>query len=227
MTTDRPALAADSREITGKAVAHLRRDGKLPAVVYGHGVASTSLTVDAHDFELLRRSVGANAIVDLSIDGKKAKPVLIHQIQVHPVTRRTLHIDLYQVKMTEELTVDVPLVPAGEAPAVDLGGTYLQLLDSVKVKALPDKLPQTLVVPNDRLVDYDAVLHVRDLEIPADVTLVTDPDEVLAKVMPPRVEVEPTEVEAAEGEGAEGEGAEGEGAEAGAATEAESASSEG
>lgn len=226
MTTDRPALAADSREITGKAVAHLRRGGKLPAVVYGHGVASTSLTVDAHDFELLRRSVGANAIVDLSIDGKKAKPVLIHQVQVHPVTRRTLHVDLYQVKMTEELTVDVPLVPVGEAPAVDLGGTYLQLLDTVKVKALPDKLPQTLVVPNDRLVDYDAVLHVRDLEIPADVTLVTDPEEVLAKVMPPRVELEPTEVEAAEGEAAEGEAAE-EGAEEGAATSAEGEGSEG
>ena len=81
-------------------------------------------------------------------------------------------------------------------------------------------------MPNDRLVDYDAVLHVRDLEIPADVTLVTDPEEVLAKVMPPRVELEPTEVEAAEGEAAEGEAAE-EGAEEGAATSAEGEGSEG
>jgi large subunit ribosomal protein L25 len=212
MTTDRPALAAASREITGKAVAHLRHDGKLPAVVYGHGVESTSLTLDAHDFELLRRHAGANAIVDLSIDGKKAKPVLIHSVQVHPVSRKTLHVDLYQVRMTEELTVDVPLIPVGDAPAVGLGGTLLQLIDSVKVKALPDKLPQQIEVPVDQLVDFDASLHVRDLAIPADVTLLTDLDEVIAKVAPPRVEAAPVEEEAAEGEaveGAEGEAAEG------------------
>jgi large subunit ribosomal protein L25 len=212
MTTDRPTLAADSREITGKAVAHLRRDGKLPAVVYGHGVDSASLTVDAHDFDLLRRRVSANAIVDLSIDGKKSTPVLIHQVQVHPVTRRPLHVDLLQIKMTVELTVDVPVVAVGEAPAVELGGTYLQLLDTVRIKALPDHIPQQLQLSVDSLVDFDAVLHVRDLDIPSDATLVTDPDETLAKVMPPRVEAAPIEEGLEEGEAAEGEAAEGEAA---------------
>jgi len=85
----------------GKAVAQLRRDGRLPAVVFGHGVESTPVTLDAHDFDRLRRHLGANALVDLAIDGKKARPVLIHGVQVHRVTQRPIHADLFVVKMTE------------------------------------------------------------------------------------------------------------------------------
>ncbi len=224
-TSNRPSLAAEPREIRGKHVAHLRRDGKLPAVVFGHGLDSESVTVDAHDFELLRRKVGPNALVDLSVGGKKAQPVLVHGVQVHPVTRRPLHVDLFLVRMTEELTVDVPVVPVGESRAVaDEGGTLLHLLESVRIKALPDHLPQSIEYSIESLVDFDASVHVRDLVIPGDATLLTDPDEVVAKVQPPRVEVEEEPV-AAEGEEAEGaaaegeEGAEGQAAEGGSATE--------
>ena len=114
--TARPTLAAEHREITGKAVSRLRRAGKLPAVVYGHGVDSSNVTVDAHDFEQLRKHTGANALVDLSVDGAKAQPVLVNGVQVHPVNRRPLHVDLFLVRMTEELTVDVPLIATGESP---------------------------------------------------------------------------------------------------------------
>ncbi len=79
MSTARPTLAAEHREVTGKAVSHLRKAGRLPAVVYGHGRRSANVTVDAHEFELLRRHTGPNALVDLSVDGKKAQPVLIHE----------------------------------------------------------------------------------------------------------------------------------------------------
>ena len=126
-----------------------------------------------------------------------------------------LHVDLFAVRMTEELTVDVPLVMVGESYAVDkLGGTLLHILESVKVKALPDHLPQSIDVPIDGLVDFEATVHVRDLTIPSDVTLLTDLDEIVARVQQPRIEEEPVVV-AAEGEEAEGEAAEGEAGEAG------------
>jgi len=228
MATARPTLAAEPREVTGKAVKKLRTAGRLPAVVYGHGVDSTNVTIDAHEFEILRKHVGPNALIDLSVHGDKSNPVLINGVQIHPVTRRPLHADLFLVRMTEELTVDVRLVPSGEAAAVtQLNGTLLHPTESVRVKALPDHLPQSIEYSIESLVDFDAAVHVRDLMIPEDVTLLTDPDEIIAKVQAPRVEEEPVvAAEVAEGEAAEGEAAEGEAGAAeggaGSATEGES-----
>lgn len=212
MATARPTLAAEHREVIGKAVHRLRKQGRLPAVVYGHGVGSANVTIDAHDFDLLRKHTGPNSLVDLSVDGKKARPVLINQVQVHPVHRRPLHADLFLVRMTEELTVDVPLVASGESNAVEqLGGTLLHPTESVRVRALPDHLPQSIEYSIDSLVDFDAAIHVRDLVVPEDVTLLTDPEDVVAKVQAPRVEVEeePVVAEAAEGEAAEGDAVDG------------------
>jgi large subunit ribosomal protein L25 len=210
MATARPTLAAEHRDITGKAVARIRKSGRVPAVVYGHGVDSSNVSLDAHAFDLLRKHTGPNALVDLSVDGAKANPVLIHDVQIHPVSRRPLHADLFLVRMTEELTVDVPLVATGESHAVaELNGTLLHPTETVKVKALPDHLPQSIEYSVESLVDFDATIRVSDLVIPEDVTLLTDPDEIIAKVLAPRVEIEevPAEVE---GEGEEGEASEGE-----------------
>jgi large subunit ribosomal protein L25 len=216
MSTARPTLAAAHREITGKKVAGLRRDGKLPAVVYGHDVPSTNVSIDTHDFETLRRQVGPNTLIDLSIDGKKAQPVLVHGIAIHPVERKPLHVDLLAVRMTQELTVDVPLVANGESEAVSkLGGTLIHPTETIKVKALPDHLPQSLEYDISPLVDFDAVVLVSALTIPDDVTLLTDAGEIIAKVLAPRVE---EVVEEAVPEGEEAEGEEAEGAEAGAAS---------
>jgi large subunit ribosomal protein L25 len=225
MSTARPKLAAASRTVTGKKVAHMRRDGRLPAVVFGRGLESDNVSVDAHEFEQLRRHAGANTLIDLSVDGGAAAPVLVHGVQTHRVTRRPLHVDLYVVRMTEELTVDVPLVSEGTSDAVENGGgTLMHVIDVVRVRALPDHLPQSIHYSIDSLATFDDQIHVSDLAIPADATLLNDPSEVVAKVLPPRVEEEPVVAEAAEGaEGAEaGEGAaEGEaGAESGSSSEA-------
>lgn len=208
MSTARATLGAEHRELTGKKVARLRQAGRLPAVVYGHGVESASISIDTHEFEQLRRHSGPNALVDLSIDGEKPQPVLVHGVQVHPVNRRPLHVDLFLVRMTVELTVDVPLVATGESQAVTLhGGTLLHPIESVRVRALPDHLPQFIEYSVASIADFDTTVHVRDLAVPADVTLLTDGDEIIAKVQPPRVEEEPVvAAEAAEAEG-EGEGA--------------------
>ncbi len=225
MATARPSLAAEHREVTGKAVSRLRKDGRLPAVVYGHGVESTNVSIDAHDFDQLRKHAGPNALIDLSVDGKAANPVLINGVQIHPVHRRPLHADLFLVRMTEELIVDVPLVATGESYAVtQLNGTLLHPTETVRVKALPDHLPQSIEYSVESLADFEAAIWVRDLQIPSDVTLLTDPDEIIAKVQAPRIEIEEEPVvaegEEVEGEEAEGEGAEGEAASGEAASEA-------
>jgi large subunit ribosomal protein L25 len=221
MSTARATLAAEHRELIGKKVARLRHAGRLPAVVYGRGIDSDSISIDAHEFEQLRRRTGPNALVDLSIDGKKAQPVLVSSVQVHPVNRRALHVDLFLVRMTEELTVDVPLVAVGESPAiVDLGGTLLHPIESVKIRALPDHLPQAIEYSVESLVDFDTTIHVRDLVIPSDVTLMTDGDDIVAKVQAPRVEEVPVVAEVEIGEGAP------EAAEGGEAAETETTESD-
>ena len=99
--SDRPRLAATSRTIIGKGVAHLRKEGRLPAVVFGHGTESEAVSLDAHEFDLLRRHVGASTLVDLSVDGKKSRPVILHGTQMHKVTHRPIHVDLFAVRMSQ------------------------------------------------------------------------------------------------------------------------------
>ncbi|HMJ80493.1 MAG TPA: 50S ribosomal protein L25 [Candidatus Dormibacteraeota bacterium] len=192
----RPELVAHHRAITGKAVAQLRRNGQLPAVVYGHGHASEALVVDAREFDQLRRHTGRNALVDLKVDDERAQPVMVYGVQEHPVTRRPLHVDFFLVKMTEEMTVDVPVVMNGESYAVSkLGGTLLHLLDTVKVRALPADVPSALELDVTPLETFEAMLHVSDLQVPERITIVTDADEPLARVQPPRVEEVPVAAE--------------------------------
>jgi large subunit ribosomal protein L25 len=211
MSSARPALVAERRTVTGKAVAHLRRDGRLPAVVYGHGLESAPVTIDAHEFDLLRRRVGPNALIDLKIEGAKPTPVLIHGVQIHKVNRRPIHVDLFAVRMTEEITVEVPVHGIGDSEAVSRhGGTLLNASGTVRAKARPDHLPQAFEVDLSSLVDFDATIHVRDIVVPEGVTILADPDDIIFKVAPPRIQEAEVPVGAEAGEAAEGaEGAEG------------------
>jgi large subunit ribosomal protein L25 len=211
MPSDRLKLVASPRTETGKRVAALRKAGRLPAVVFGRGTPSENVSIDAHEFELLRRRSGSNTLIDLSIDGAAPRPVLVHGVGRDHIHGRPLHVDLFVVQMTEEMTAEVPLVPTGESEAVKVhGGTLLHVTEHVKVRALPADLPDSIAYGIDSLVDFDAAIHVRDLVVPAGATLLTDLDEIVAKVLPPRVEeavvAAPSEaVEGAEaGEGAEG-----------------------
>ena len=201
---DRPALAAERRTVTGKAVSRLRKDGRLPGVVYGHGTDSEPVTIDAHEFEQLRKHAGASTLVDLKVEGGKARPVLISSIQVHPVNRRPLHVDLFAVRMTEELTVEVQLVSTGVAGAVENGGTLVHPTSSVKIRALPANLPDSLSYDLSPLVDFDTTITVADLIVPEGVTIQADPAEVIARVLAPRVEEVAVAAEGVEGEAAEG-----------------------
>jgi large subunit ribosomal protein L25 len=203
----RPKLSAEPRAVRGKKVATLRRAGRLPGVVYGAGVESTSISLDLHEFELLHRHTGRNAVFDLTVGGDgKAQPVLLHAIQEHPIHRQPIHVDLLVVNLSEEMTADVPVNAVGEAPAIDkLGGVLLHLHDHITVRAKPDDLPSSIDIDISGLDSFESMLHVSDLVMPAGVTLVTEPTEQLIRVQPPRVEEEPVVEAGAEEAAAEGE----------------------
>jgi large subunit ribosomal protein L25 len=202
-------LTANRRTETGKAVSHLRKAGRIPAVLFGHGLDSISVSIDAHEFEHIRRTAHSSTILELKLDGRDVHRVLIHGVQVDPRNRQLLHVDLFEVKKGEEVTVEIQLHTIGESYAVErLGGTLLHNVDRIKVRALPEKLPESLEYSIESLVDFDAAIHLRDLTIPPGVTLLSDPDEVVAKVAAPHVVEEPVVEEVAEAP-AEGE-AEGE-----------------
>jgi large subunit ribosomal protein L25 len=176
----------------GKATSHLRKAGRIPAVVFGHG-ESTSVSVDAHEFQLIRRRAGANALIDLEVEGGRTTPVVINGVQLHRVHRTVLHVDLFRVKMTEDMTVDVVVHGIGESEAVTKeGGTLLHAVDHVRVRARPDRLPKFIEVDITTLADFDSVIAVRDLPVPDGAAILNDPDEVIFRVLAPRVvEVEP------------------------------------
>ncbi len=185
----------------GKKVATLRRSGLLPGVVYGAGVASQSITLDMHEFELLHRHTGRHAVLDLTVAGEgKAQPVLLQTIQEHPISRKPLHVDLLVVNLQEEMTVDVPVVAIGESVAIDkLGGVLLHLHDAVVVRAKPDDLPSAIEIDISALDSFEAVLHASDLLMPPGVTLVTEASEPIMRVQQPRVEEEAVVADVGEG----------------------------
>lgn len=205
----RPKLSARPRTVRGKHVAQLRRDGLLPAVVYGAGVESQAISIDAHEFELLHRGTGRHALIDLSIEnGMTGTPVLLQSIQEHPLSRLPLHVDLLVVNLEEERTVDVPIAFVGESEAVEKqGGVLLHMRDAVLVRAKPDNLPSAIEIDLSPLVDFESVLHASDLVIPEGVTLITELHEPVARVQPPRTEEEPVVAEAAEAPEGAAEGA--------------------
>jgi large subunit ribosomal protein L25 len=216
----RPVVVAEPREVVGKKVSVLRRQGILPAVVYGAGQESENIQLVARDFDVLMRTTTRNTLVDLKVGKGKATPVLLQGIHEHPVRRNPMHVDFLVVSMTEAITVDVPVNYMGDSTAADkLGGTLLHMRDSISVSVLAAALPSAIDLDITPLDSFEAVLHVSDLIVPEGVTVLTDADELLARVQPPRVEEEPVfgaegeeleeGAEVPEGEAAEGEDAEG------------------
>jgi large subunit ribosomal protein L25 len=145
--------------------------------------------IDAHAFDQLRRHTGRSTLIDLSVDGGKVRPVLIQGIQVHPITRRPLHADLFVVRMTEELTVEVQLVADGAAPAAAQGGSLVHPVSMVKARALPVNLPESIHYDLSSLETYDDTITVADLVVPEGVTIQADPADVIARVLEPREEI--------------------------------------
>ncbi len=194
-------LSVDPRTITGKKVSALRRDGILPAHLYGREMESLSLQASTQAITHLLRTAGGNTIIDLQINGEsEPRSVVLRGVQRDPVNSALLHIDFFQISLTEKLRSEVPLVLTGEAPAVTVyGGVLLQNLDRVVVEALPGDIPQNIEVDVSRLEEIESAVFLRELDIPANVEVLGDLDQVVAKVAPPRLaqEIEAEEAAAA------------------------------
>lgn len=191
MATPTLTLTAEQRTGAGtRAAALLRRNGKLPAITYGHGIATESLVLSAREFGKVYHAAGENTIITLTVGGK-ARPVLIHDVQRDPLTSVPTHADLFQVRMDEKITADVPLVFVGVAPAVkELAGVLLKNHDALKITALPADLPHEISIDISTLATFDDVITVKDVTLPAGVETALLPEEVIAVVKPPRSEEE-------------------------------------
>jgi large subunit ribosomal protein L25 len=212
-------LSVDPRVVTGKKVKALRRQGITPAHLYGRDTESLAVQASTQTVINLLRTAGGNAIIDLHINGEsKPRPVVLRGVQRHPVSGELVHVDFYQISLTETLRSEVPLVLTGESPAVSVyDGVLLQNLDRVTVEALPSDVPQQIEVDVSGLEEIDSAIFLRDLDVPPNVQVLADLDQVVAKIAAPRLAVELEEEVAEEEEGVEGE----EGAEDAEAAEGE------
>lgn len=177
----------------------MAHQGLVPGVVYGHNVAAESIQVTQRELDRVYLRSGSNSLVDLRIGGTSARKVFIHNVQRDPRTHNIRHVDFLVVNLREELTSSVPLVITGESPIVaNNEGLLLTLLDHVQVRALPMDLPSIIEVDVTGLDEIGKTIHVSDLSIPGNVTLLTPEDEAVAKIVDLPVAEVVEEPEAAE-----------------------------
>src|SRR3954451_21511035 len=199
-------LVAQPRTALGKGAAgRARRDGLVPAVVYGLGTDTLSIAVQSRELgRFLSGAAGANTLFTLKLDGAD-QLALARQIQRHPVKGTLLHVDFVRVRADQTIQADVPVHLTGDAEGAARGGVLEQFLYTVSVEARPADVPNSLEIDITALEIGDAA-QVRELTVPAGVVITNDPDDLVAQISAPRF-VEEEVPEAAEGEAAEGEAA--------------------
>ncbi|MDB4940353.1 MAG: ribosomal rRNA E-loop binding protein Ctc/L25/TL5, large subunit ribosomal protein [Candidatus Doudnabacteria bacterium] len=168
------------------SVEKLRKEGSIPAIIYGHGKATEHLALSYSLFDKAFRKAGESTLVNLVIEGK-AKNVIIQDVQRHYLTGKYIHADFYEVSMTEKLKATVQLEFIGVSNAVKAnGGTLVTVLQEVEVECLPADLPHNFVVDISVLNTFEDSIHVKDLKVDSKVEILTDHEEMVAKVNPPR-----------------------------------------
>jgi large subunit ribosomal protein L25 len=178
----RPVLQATRRGILGKKVKTLRREGKLPANIYGKGLKSIAIQINTKDFESVYKEVGETGLIDLILDGE-AHPVLIKSVQMKYPLHTPLHVDFHQVNLKEKVKAMIPIALVGEAKAVtDKIGTLIQLINEIEVEALPTDLPERIEVNVEHLANLNEQITVSDLRIPSSVNVLTDPGQIVVKI---------------------------------------------
>lgn len=184
-------LAIQRRTTTGKAVKQLRRAGVIPANIYGHKEESQAVQLKEADFETLRRLHKATGMIALRQDDAPLQTALVRRVQRHPVSGKIEHIDFFRVGLTERIGVRVALHLVGEAPAVkSANGVLLHLLDTLEIECAAQDIVDFLEIDVTSLAEIDDTLYAKDVQLPANYKLLTDPEEPIAKVAGTRAEVE-------------------------------------
>lgn len=184
---DRLSLKAEERIILGKKVKNLRKQGKLPAHVFGKGLETEHVSVDGKTFLKTFAEAGETGLIDLRIGEEKVRPVLVRDIQYDPVSGEPLHIDFYQVNLKEKVTVPVPVILTGEEPeSVHMGETVvLQTLSEVQVEALPTDLIESIEVDISGLKEVDDAITVGQMSYDREkLNVLAESEEVVVKLAP-------------------------------------------
>ncbi len=205
-------LQVTKRDSFGKKTRFLRRQGITPVHLFGHNLESLSLQCDTAELKHIIARTGTTRLLSLNIDAdKQPRSVFIREIQKDQISGHLFHVDFYQVRKDEKIKADIPIVLLGEAPALkEKGRTLTHGVTSLSIECLPDKLPPQIEVDLSPLEEKEQAIYVRDITLSPDITLFTDPDQMLVKVSEVRVEevVEVVEVVEEEAEAPTEEAAE-------------------
>lgn len=180
-------LKAEIRKVVGRKVKNLRSSGILPANVYGKKIASLAVQVDLKDFQKIYSEVGETGLIDLELE-KETLPVLVHNVQLNPVTDTPIHVDFLKVNLKEKVEAEVPVEIEGESPAEKQGlGTIVQYINEILVEALPKDLPEKFIVDVSNLIDVDQAIFVKDIKIDTDkIQVKGNLEDIVVKVEPPQ-----------------------------------------
>jgi len=188
-------LKATKRDVIGKKVKVLRREGYLPAIIYGRGVESIPITLNRKEADKILAKTTSSQLLVIEVDGKQ-HTTLVRDRQRHPVTSDILHIDFLEVSMTEKLRTMVDVILTGESPAVkELGAILVTGVEAIEIECLPTDLPENFVIDISSLEDFGDAVYVRDIKIGDAIEVLTDLDELVAVSTAPAAEVEEEEVE--------------------------------
>ena len=188
-------LKATHRMVLGKKTRFLRRQRITPAHLYGRGVSSVALQCDTDELVNLVAHAGKTRLINLEVDGEKPKSVFVREIQRDVITRELLHIDFYQVKRTEKIAVDVPIVLVGEAPALKFKGRMLvHGINSLSVECLPTNVPPQIDIDITQLEEVEQAIYVKDIVLDPEITVHADPEQMVAKISKVMVKEEVEEV---------------------------------
>jgi large subunit ribosomal protein L25 len=184
-------LESEKRDVIGKGVKKLRKEGLIPAILYGNKLAPQSISVNRRDFERVYGEAGESTIIDLEIGKKNKVNVLIHDVQRDPLSGNFSHVDFFQIRMDQKIETGVPIEIIGEAPAVkELGGVLVKNVDDIPVRCLPADLPPKFVVDVSKLKTFEDHFVVKDLNISEKIKVLVEPETIVALVAPPRSEEE-------------------------------------
>jgi len=195
-------LVANKREILGKKVRFLRRQGIIPVHLFGHNIESMALQCDTGQVQRVLIQTGRTGLISLKVDkAKKPRNVMVREVQREPATGELLHVDFYQVRMEEKIRVEVPIVPVGEAPALKEKENFLaQELNSLTIECLPDKMPSRVELDLSSLTEVEQAIRVKDITLDEGITVLNNPEQMVAKIsartVEEVVEVREEEVEA-------------------------------
>lgn len=184
-------LNAEKRNVFGKKLKLARKEGKLPAVLYGRGKETTSLFVDLKEFKKIWKEAGETTIIRVQPTYDVYVDVIIQDVSVDPVKNGPIHVDFYAVEMDKPIEAAIPLVFEGTAAAEkELGGILVKVMYEVEVEALPGNLPHELKVDISRLKAFGDQITVKDIELPVAVKILTKEDEVVVLIEEPKEEIE-------------------------------------